>query len=88
MHRNSGATCVMTRSSIPLAVARKPNWQSTPGTPEHANIIFCQLSIATNALSSAFTARGDSGYANREDELRKHKGYEEEIEENNSGIRY
>ena len=34
------------------------------------------------------TARGGSGYANREDELRKIKGYEEEIDEENRGISY
>lgn len=62
-----------------IASAVRKLSSATTGTPEYVNAISRQLSIAANALRSAFTARGGSGYANREDELRKHKSYEDEI---------
>lgn len=54
---------------------------ATPGTPAHANVVTRQLCTAAFMLRSALTVKGGSGYGNREDELKKHKGYEEEIEE-------
>lgn len=55
--------------------------QATPGTIDYANAVSRQLHIAAYMLRSIFTVRGGSGDENREDELRKNIGYEEEIAE-------
>ena len=54
--------------------------RATPGTIAHTNAVSRQLSIAAYTLRSAFTAHGGSRYENRENELRKGRGYEDEIE--------
>ena len=62
--------------------------RTTPGTIDHANAVARQLCVAAYMLRSVFIARGGAGDENREDELRKTKGYEEEIAEESNGIAY
>lgn len=54
---------------------------ASPGTREHTRAITRQINIAVRSIRSVLSYRGGSMYANREDELKKGKGYEDEIED-------
>lgn len=54
--------------------------RATPGNIAHANAVSRQLCFTAYMLRSALTKQGGSSDYNREDELRKGRGYEDEIE--------
>lgn len=65
-----------------------PSPFTASSTPSATAAIALQIHAFLFQTKAALTVKGGSSYANREDELRKNKGYEEEIEEENRGISY